>query len=140
MSLRALLAAHRRLQFATSRRTPTVTGSDPAYALCCVVDEHPRFYVEFVLWAICVKTNLPDRFRPLAYAIGEVPTDLLDWAEKLGVGVISAVPVVEGSPHSNKIRPFFDDHGMDFTVVCDADLFFIADPSELLTTSKGGAK
>lgn len=117
-------------------RRKIVTDHASAYALCCVVDEHPRFYVEFVLWAICVTNNLPGRFRPFVYAMGKISSDLLNWAEKLGVQVIIAVPVVEGSPHSNKIRPFFDNHGLDFTIVCDADLFFVADPSGLLTTDR----
>jgi hypothetical protein len=108
----------------------------PTFALCCIVDEHPRFYVEFVLWAICVRNSLPERFRPFVYSIGEVPRDLLDWAGEFGVQAVLAAPVVEGSPHSNKIAPFFDDHGAEFTIVCDTDLFFVADPGELLTSNR----
>jgi len=70
------------------------------------------------------------------YSIGNVPRDLLDWAGELGVQVVPAVAMVDGSPHSNKIAPFFDDHGADFTIVCDADLFFVTDPSGLLTTDR----
>ena len=108
----------------------------PTFALCCVVDEHPRFYVEFVLWAICVKNNLPDRFRPFMYSVGGVPGDLLEWADGIGVQVVPSLPMVDGSPHSNKIAPFFDDHGTRFTIVCDADLYFVTDPSGLLNSGR----
>jgi hypothetical protein len=101
-----------------------------------VVDEHPRFYVEFVLWAICVRRNLPRDFHPITYSIGDLPRDLQAWAREMGIELVTAAPVVSGSPHSNKIAPFFDDHGVDFTIVCDTDLFFVADPSGLLTTNR----
>lgn len=107
------------------------------FALCCVVDENPRFYVELVLWVICVRRNLPGNFRPVLYAVGAIPGDLLAWAGEMGVQVIPTRQLVEGSPHSNKIAPFFDHHhGTDFTIVCDTDLFFLNDPSGLLTTDR----
>jgi hypothetical protein len=113
-----------------------LTKVTPTFELCCVVDEHPRFYVEFVLWTICVRRNLPSNFRPSAYLIGDVPRDLSAWAIERGVQIIPAAPVVEGSPHSNKIAPFFDSHGCDFTIVGDVDLYFLADPSGVLTTDR----
>ncbi len=106
------------------------------FALCCVLDENPRFYVEFILWAICVRRNLPRNFRPICYAVGSIPRDLLDWIIEQDIKIVPSAPMVEGSPHSNKIAPFFDPHDADFTVVCDADLFFVADPSGLVTSDR----
>jgi hypothetical protein len=106
------------------------------FALCCVVDENPRFYVEFVLWAICVRRNLPKNFHPVMYAVGDVPQDLVSWAGGMGVEVAAAERMVDGSPHSNKIAPFFNSHSADFTIVCDADLFFVGDPSDLISTDR----
>ena len=108
----------------------------PTVALCCVVDAHPRFYVECVLWALCARRNLPDHYRPFVYAVGSVPHDLLEWVTSQGIDVRRATPVVEGSPHSNKIAPFLASHDTDFTVVCDADLYWVADPSHLLTSDR----
>jgi hypothetical protein len=108
----------------------------PTLALCCVVDAHPRFYVECVLWTLCATRNLPDHFRPFVYAVGNVPQDLLDWVTGQGVEVRRASPVVEGSPHANKIAPFFSGHDTDFTVVCDADLYWVSDPTLLLASAR----
>lgn len=106
------------------------------FALCCVVDAHPRFYVECVLWSLCVRRHLPEQFKPFVYAVGNVPHDLLDWVRGQGVEVRSAAPVVEGSPHSNKIAPLLADHDADFTVVCDTDLYWVSDPSHLLVSQR----
>lgn len=108
----------------------------PTLALCCVVDAHPRFYVECVLWVLCATRNLPDHFKPFVYAVGSVPHDLLDWVASQGVEVRSAAPVIQESPHSNKIAPFLASHDADFTIVCDADLYWIADPSHLLASPR----
>lgn len=108
----------------------------PTLALCCVVDAHPRFYVECVLWVLCATRNLPDHFKPFVYAVGDVPRDLLDWVVRQGVEVRSTTSVIEGSPHSNKIAPFLAGHDTDFTVVCDADLYWVADPSHLLSSAR----
>ncbi len=105
-------------------------------ALCCVVDAHPRFYVECVLWALCATRNLPSHFQPFIYVVGDVPHDLLDWIRSQKIEVRSADPVVAGSPHSNKIAPFLGAHDADFTAVCDADLYWVCDPSHLLTSGR----
>lgn len=106
------------------------------FALCCVVDAQPRFYVECVLWSLCARRNLPDQFKPFVYAVGDVPHDLLDWVANQGVEVRSAAAVVEGSPHSNKIAPLLAAHDADFTVVCDTDLYWVSDPSHLLASER----
>jgi hypothetical protein len=65
-----------------------------------------------------------------------VPTELTAWANSQGVEIRRASAVVQGSPHSNKIAPFLDQHETDFLIVCDTDLFFIDDPSAILTTDR----
>ncbi len=109
----------------------------PIYTLCCVVDANPRFYVELVLWALCVKHYLPsDRFHAIVYTVGSVPRDLIDWVTGMGMKIRATSTVIEGSPHCNKIMPFFGEHSSDFTIVCDTDLFFVNDPSVFLTTDR----
>ena len=128
----------------TSRAGATLIGmpmvrvaSYPTYSLCCIVDEHPRFYVEFVLWVLCSSRYLPvGRFCRVAYTIGSVPDDLTNWAASRGVQIKRTSAIIEGSPHVNKIAPFFDEHDTDFTIVCDTDLFFVDDPSVILRTDR----
>jgi hypothetical protein len=79
----------------------------PKFTLCCVVDADPRFYVEAVLWVLCVTNLLPARrFKPIVYAVGPVPRDLVRWIELNGVEVRPANGLLEGSPHCNKLIPF----------------------------------
>ena len=109
----------------------------PTYTMCCIVDEHPRFFVELVLWAICARKYLPsDAFRLVVYTIGNVPSDLTKWLESLGISVQSTVNVVEGSPHCNKIRPFLEAQTTEFVAVCDTDLFFVKDPTNILGSKR----
>jgi hypothetical protein len=107
------------------------------FTLCCVIDENPRLYVELVLWTICVKRYLPpDRFRIIVYFLGAAPPDLVDWVGAADIEMRCAETVVEGAPHCNKIAPFFDRHRADCTIVCDSDLFFVEDPSPLITSMR----
>lgn len=114
--------------------------SDPtrSYTLCCIVDADPRFHVEFVLWALCAKRRLPqDRFHCVAYRVGDaIPDDLIDWAQELGLEIRPMTPPVPSVPHCNKIAPFFDDCLSAYTIVCDTDLFFVDDPSDLLPSAR----
>lgn len=107
------------------------------YTLCCIVDENPRFFVELVLWAHCVKRYLPsDRFHCIVYTVGSVPQELISWVESMGIEIRRSYIVVEGSPHCNKIAPFLDWHSTEFTIVCDTDLFFVDDPSVILASDR----
>jgi hypothetical protein len=108
----------------------------PTFTLCCVLDAQPRLYVELVLWALCVKRHLPSNFEPLVYFVGEAPNDLLNWCKNLGFRWMKTEPVVPGSPHSNKIAPFFTRHTSDFVIVSDVDLFFLRDPTNLVRSSR----
>lgn len=123
------------------------TAADPAiqtgklksrpltFTLCCVIDAHPRFYVELILWILCLKRCLPlDRYRPIVYFIDPAPQDLLEWLRFAKVETRRMATFVEGSPHCNKIVPFLDRYETDCTIVCDADLFFVDDPFSLFTS------
>lgn len=120
-------------------RTASVRPSEAAlrFTLACVVDEHAKHRTELVLWTLCVKRYLPrDRFRPVVYFVHKAPEDLRRWLKKQGVDVVETTPMVAGSPHCNKIRPFLDPHPTDYTVVTDVDLFFVADPSPLFRSRR----
>jgi hypothetical protein len=111
---------------------PAAQGVGPTFDLCCVIDAHPRFHVESVLWATCAIRSLPaDRFHLIAYLVGALPDDLVDWLVSHGVETRTTEPVVPGSPHSNKIAPFLDVHAADWVMVTDADLYIVEDPSPL---------
>jgi len=105
------------------------------HLLACVVDRHPRFYVELVLWAHCVHRHLPrDRVRPVVYFVGEVETELSAWLASLGIESRASRVVVDGSPHCNKIHPFLEPEARAFatTIVTDVDVYFLADPLPLI--------
>jgi len=106
------------------------------FALCCVLDSDPRFLVEGVLWVLCATRSLPGNFAAFVYAMDGVSDDLTAWIRTQGVEVRAARPMVDGSPHSNKIAPFFEEHGADTTIVCDTDLYWLADPSGLFNNDR----
>jgi hypothetical protein len=109
----------------------------PTFTLCCVLDDDPRFFVEIVLWVMCVQRSLPaERFRPVVYVVGAVPADLLAWLRLRGIETRPTERALDGSPHCNKILPFFDAHETDYTIVCDTDLYFVADPSGFLASGR----
>jgi hypothetical protein len=106
-----------------------------SFTIACVIDEHPRFYVELVLWAICARRYLPsDRFRIVVYSVGVEPRDLGDWLNANGIELRRTETIVPGAPRCNKLAPFFDDYATDCTIVCDVDLFFVGELSDLLTS------
>jgi hypothetical protein len=103
--------------------------------LACVVDRHPRFYVELVLWAHCVVRHVPrERVKTVVYFVGEPEPELAAWLSTLDIESRTSVEVVAGSPHCNKIHPFLEADAEDFSsiVVTDADVYFVADPLPLV--------
>lgn len=108
------------------------------FTLTCVVDDNPRLHVELILWAICVKRHLSlDRYRIIVYHVGDFPQDIAGWLESQGIETrCVATAVVEDSPHCNKLAPFFDLHGTDYTIVCDTDLYFVGDPADFLISDR----
>lgn len=100
--------------------------------MACVVDVHPRFRLELVLWTLCARRALPaDRFRLIVYFVGAAPDDLREWLTARSVDVRVIEPVLSGAPHCNKIAPFADADAARWTVCTDTDLFFVEDPSPL---------
>ena len=110
--------------------------------LACVVDRHPRFYVELVLWAHCVARHVPrDGVRPVVYFVGAAEPELAEWLGTLGIASAVSQEVVPGSPHCNKIHPFLRPDAESFAsiLVTDADVYFVDDPLPLLRTDCIGA-
>lgn len=110
--------------------------------LACVVDCHPRFYVELVLWAHCVARHVPrEAVQPVVYFVGGIEPELAAWLDTLGIESRTSVEVVAGSPHCNKLHPFLDECARKFAsvVVTDADVYFVADPLPLLRPGCIGA-
>lgn len=102
--------------------------------LATVIDRHPRFFVELVLWAICARRSLPDRdFHLLVYFIDEAPSDLAEWLGRQGIEFRVTSPLVPASPHCNKIQPFLDEQPSDHLMVTDSDVYFVDNPSGLVT-------
>ena len=107
------------------------------FCLCTVVDHHPRFHVELVLWTICASRYLPQElFHLVVYFVGDPPRDLADWLAERDVEVRTMEPIIPDSPHCNKIGPFLEAHRSEFTAVTDTDLFFVADPSPLFNSRR----
>ena len=106
------------------------------YTIATVVDCHPRFRIEVILWALCVqKTFPPSDFRRLVYFIDEAPADLTGWLEDRAFEWrLMAAPAPE-SPHSNKLVPFLEEQSSDYVIVTDADLYFVANPAALVAVS-----
>jgi hypothetical protein len=110
---------------------------DRAFTLACVVDNHPRFFTELVLWAHCVERHIPrSGFIPIVYFVGHPHAELCDWLSSKKISHRSIDPIVPGSPHCNKIAPFVDAHATDYTIVSDVDLFFVRDPSNLFGSDR----
>jgi hypothetical protein len=110
---------------------------DRAFTLACVVDNHPRFFTELVLWAHCVERHIPrSGFIPIVYFVGHPHAELCDWLSSKKISHRSIDPIVPGSPHCNKIAPFLDAHATDYTIVSDVDLLFIRDPSNLFDSDR----
>ena len=75
----------------------------------CVVDQHPRFRVEVVLWALCVHRFVPiETAKPVVWFVGHAPDDLDQWIKSKGIETRTTAPLIEASPHCYKIIPFLD--------------------------------
>jgi len=107
------------------------------FTLACVVDRHPRFHVELILWALCARAHLPEsRFDPVVYFVDAAPPDLVEWLRRQRIEVRSTPTLIAASPHCNKIAPFAERHDGAVTLVADADLFFVEDFSGLLRSAR----
>lgn len=109
------------------------TSHSKSVTFCCALDQQPRLYVEVVLWLICTKryaAKAGDQIK--VYTFGDLPADLIEWIRTQGAAIIPSAPIVDGSPHCNKIGPFFDQHESDWVIVSDCDLYFVSDVSVFL--------
>ena len=112
-------------------------GERRYFILSCVVDQHPRFYLELLLWTICAQRYLPpDCFELSVYLVGDPPLDISDWLAKRAMQTRRIVPVLPASPHCNKIAPFLEPACNAGTIVCDVDLFFVNDLAPFITSSR----
>jgi hypothetical protein len=102
-----------------------------SFTIACVVDRHPRFYTELILWAECAARYFPSSFKKIVYFVEHEVPDLLAWLSDRGFETRISEKLVPASPHCNKIAPFLDRCETDYVIVCDVDLFFVADPSPL---------
>jgi hypothetical protein len=104
--------------------------------IATVVDRHPRFRIELILWALCVHKALPARdFRRVVYFIDEAPADLTGWLEDRGFEWRLVAAPARQSPHCNKLLPFLEEQPTDYVLVTDADLYFVANPAALVAAS-----
>jgi len=86
-----------------------------------VVDAHPRFWCELVLWVLCINQQLRNPKR--VYFVGEVPAKLDAFVRDSGVEVRHAKTLMAHSPHCNKLIPFLDPDGFENQIVTDCDVF-----------------
>lgn len=109
-------------------------------SLSCVVDNHPRFLTEAILWATCCRKYLP----PSAYAISihfvdTWPEELVSYFRSLEIECVRSSSLLPSAPHCNKIIPFLSDEPFDddgYTIVTDTDLYIVRDVGEFLTSRR----
>ena len=101
-------------------------ASEPV-GMVTVIDDHPRFWCEFILWLISANTHMKSPKR--VYFIGNTPTALVNFAKAHDCDVRFSEPLIPGAPHCNKILPFLDPDGFLDQIVTDADVFVTADIS-----------
>lgn len=111
-------------------------SAQKSFSVACVVDRHPRFYTELILWAECVARYLPSSFKKIVYFVEHEVPDLSIWLSDRGFETRISERLVPASPHCNKIAPFLDRFESDYALVCDVDLFFVADPSPLFRSDR----
>jgi hypothetical protein len=99
-----------------------------------VVDEHPRFWCEFILWLISANTHMRNPKR--VYFIGDTPGVLVDFAKANNCDIRFSEPLIPGAPHCNKILPYLDPNGFLDQIVTDADVFVTADISKFFHPEK----
>ena len=92
--------------------------------IASVVDNHPRFFCESVLWVLCLQRFT--RFHPRIYFANCRPPNLGSWMLERGVEVETMKTLIKESPHCNKIVPF-QDFGTTGGLVTDCDVFVLKD-------------
>ncbi|MCF6226079.1 MAG: hypothetical protein L3J22_07240 [Xanthomonadales bacterium] len=90
-----------------------------------IVDNHPRFFCEYVLWVLCAKDSLSIPKR--VYFINNKHESLIRFSRKNGIDVKFADQLIPEAPHCNKLIPFLDEDKFENQIVSDTDLFFSRD-------------
>lgn len=98
--------------------------------ICTIVDNHPRFYWEMLVWNICIERYLDKSdFDSLIYLINPVNQDIVNYLDTNGIAYRLADTWHIESPHCNKIIPYLDDlnSNYDHIIVTDSDWFLVKD-------------
>ena len=88
-----------------------------------VIDHHPRFFCELVLWLLCAKESLSIPIR--VYFANCKPAGLIEFVKSMDVDIRFVETLLPESPHCNKLIPFLDPAGFEHQIVSDSDLFFV---------------
>jgi hypothetical protein len=109
-------------------------------ALSCVVDNHPRFLVEAILWATCCRRHLPHSAYDISvYFVDIWPERIVSHFESLGINCMKADVLLSDARHCNKIIPFLsseDAETYDYRIVTDTDLYIVKDIGEFLRSDR----
>ncbi|WP_299693844.1 hypothetical protein [uncultured Tateyamaria sp.] len=93
--------------------------------LTTVVDDHPRFWCEFVLWLLCA--NARTAMAKRVYFTCTPPAGLVAFANARGCDIRRADRLIAASPHCNKLIPFLDPTAPGDQIVTDSDVFLTGD-------------
>jgi len=101
---------------------------------CCVVDNHPRFMIESLVWLHCLKRHIRNDDRCVITFVNTQPNDVIDYIKQQGVDVAFGETLFPESPHCNKLLPLI--HGQhrhsDHIVISDSDLYLVDSVSGFL--------
>jgi 2-polyprenyl-3-methyl-5-hydroxy-6-metoxy-1,4-benzoquinol methylase len=101
-------------------------------AYSCVVDSHPKFEWQALLWAHSLLRNGNCRADNLKiHCLPGVTKNFRESLNRLNVEIIEILPFEGGHVYCNKIQQCFSGafRGFDKAVLTDTDLFFLSPPS-----------
>lgn len=107
----------------------SMSRAQPKVEFCVVIEPQKRLMIQAVLWTICMRSYVPGGV-PRLVSVGALPSDLHAWLEHQGVSVsIAPHAPVPTARHCNKILAFTAaPEDVSWTILTDADLFFVANP------------
>lgn len=112
----------------------SLSFDDEPLFLTTIVDDHPRFCCEFVLWAISAARNTTMRRR--AYLRFEPSEPFHAFAAATQCELRQMEPLIASAPHCNKIYPFLDDDGAFHQIVTDTDVFLVDEIAHLFSRTE----
>lgn len=108
--------------------------------LSCVVDNHPRFLLEAIVWATCCRKYLPrSAYAVRIYFVDNWPEELVSHFRSLDIDCVRSSSLLSSARHCNKIIPFLAEESSDedgYTIVTDTDVYIVRDVDELLTSRR----